>query len=73
MNRVSQQRPAGRADDRKAIGRFWAKAERYNAEKLEAAKAILEDAGKYGGEAAAVVAWARLTLRNAAERKAAAL
>lgn len=71
MNRVSQQRGARRASERKAISAFWAKAEKYNTEKLEAAKAILEDIEKYGGEPAAVVDWARLAILHDAERKAA--
>jgi len=60
-----------RADDRKAISAFWSKAEKHNAEKLEAAKAVLRDIPKYGGEASGVVISARIVLRNAAERKAA--
>jgi len=71
VNRFAQQRYAQRASGRKAISAFWAKAERHRSEQLEAAKAILQDVAKYGGEAAAVVAWARLTIRNDAERKAA--
>lgn len=70
MNHASQ-RHAARASDRKAIGAFWVKAEKHRGEQLEAAKAILQDVAKYGGEASAVVAWARLTIRNDAERKAA--
>ena len=74
MNRFAQQRQAGRAADQKAVAGFWAKADKYNAEKVEAATVILatpDSIKKHGGEGAAVVAWARLTLRNDAERKAA--
>jgi hypothetical protein len=71
MGIPSQQRHAQRATESKAIGAFWVKAEKRNAEKLEAAKVILGDVAKYGGEAAGVVISARIVLRNEAEWMAA--
>ena len=65
------QRNARRAADRKAISAFWDRAEKHRGEQVEAATAIVKDVVRYGGESAAVVAWARLTLRNDAERRAA--
>jgi hypothetical protein len=74
MNRHAQQRNAQRASDQRAISAFWSRAEKHRGEQLIAAKAILEtpaSIAQNGGEGAAVVAWARLTLRNDAERRAA--
>ncbi len=71
MNHFNQQRHAQRANDVKAVSAFWAQADKHNAAKLEAAKVILQDVDKYGGETAGVVISARIVLRNAAERKAA--
>jgi hypothetical protein len=65
---------AARASERKAVSAFWAKADKHSAEKLEAAKAILEtpaSIAQNGGEGSAVVSWARLALVHAAERMAA--
>ena len=70
MNRATQ-RHVQRVSDRKAISAFWAKAEKHSAEKLEAAKAILQDIPKYQGEQSAVVVWARMVVRKAAENEAA--
>ena len=63
-------RHADRGSHLKAVSAFWARVEKYHAEKLTAAKAILEDVAKYQGEQAAVVIWARMTVRKAGERKA---
>jgi hypothetical protein len=71
LTRVAPQRNAQRASDQKAIGAFWSRAEKQRGEQVEAATAITGDVAKYGGEGAAVVAWARLSLRDDAERRAA--
>ena len=71
MNRFTQQRNVQRASERKAISAFWAKVDRYNAEKIAAANVVLADIEKYGGETAGVVLSARIVLRNEAERRAA--
>ena len=56
MNHAAQ-----RADERRAVKGFWAKAERHRGEQLIAARAILETPAtiaKNGGEGSAVVSWA---------------
>jgi hypothetical protein len=60
-----------RAGERKAVAAFWERAERYREQNLEAAKIILGDIGKYGGESAGLIIWARLTMRYEAEQKVA--
>lgn len=62
----NQRRAQQRVATKKAISTFWSRAERGRAE-LKAAEAILEDPGKYQGEQAAVVIWARMTVRRQEE------
>ena len=71
MNRFDQQRNIQRASNQKAISAFWSRSEKHRGEQVEAAGVIVKDVAKYGGEGAAVVAWARLTQRNEVEREAA--
>jgi hypothetical protein len=71
VNSFSQQRHVQRAADSKAIGLFWAKAEKHRKAQIEAASIVLQDIAKFGGETAGVVISARIVLRNEAERRAA--
>jgi len=69
-HRHAQQRNATRSADIRAVSAFWARAERYRGEQLEAAKAILEtpaSIARNGGEASATVVWARMAVRRANE------
>ena len=63
----NQRRARQRVATKKAISTFWSRAERGRAEQLKAAEAILEDPGKYQGEQAAVVIWARTVVRREKE------
>ena len=63
---------AGLATERMAVKTFWDRASKFGGQNLAAARAILEDPEKHGGEGAGLVVWARLTLRHEAERQAAA-
>ena len=63
----NQRHAQERVATNKAISTFWSRAERSRAEQLKAAEAILEDPGKYQGEEAAVVIWARTVVRRQKE------
>jgi hypothetical protein len=57
---------------RREISSFWTRVQRFERENIEASKIILSRAGEFGGEAAGLVRWARLTLRRrGVERRAA--
>jgi hypothetical protein len=63
---------AGLATERQAVKTYWSRGERFADENCSAARIILSDTARHGGEGAALVQWARLALRHEAERQAAA-
>ena len=56
---------------RTEISQFWERAERYVQQNAEAARIILLDADRCGGETAGLVIWARMALARAGGRRAA--
>jgi hypothetical protein len=67
-NPLSARQPQPR---RSEISQFWQRVESYERENVEAARIILSDISRHGGETAGLVIWARLTLAHASERRAA--
>jgi hypothetical protein len=63
---------AARAEERKAIKGFWARAEKFSDENRIAAEIIVSDVERYGGEGSALVQWARRAIQREAEKQAAA-
>ena len=63
---------ADRADERKAVAGFWAKAEGYFEANRVAAEIIVSDVEKHGGEGAGLVQWARRVLQRETDKQAAA-
>jgi hypothetical protein len=55
---------------RREISTFWERVEKFQQQNIEAARIILRNVDRYGGEGAGLVRWARLTLARA-ERQAA--
>jgi hypothetical protein len=56
---------------RKEIRNFWSRQAAFQQQNLAAASVILQDIGRYGGETAGLIIWARLTLARHTERRAA--
>jgi hypothetical protein len=61
-----QQQPS-----RAAVVRYWERVRGFEEGNRRAAKIILANVAKYGGETAGLVIWARMTLRHNGERRAA--
>lgn len=56
---------------KREISTFWDRVERFDRENLQAARIILCDVDRYGGNDSGLVRWARMALARA-ERRAAA-
>ncbi len=60
---------ASRQPGRKAISTFWERVARFERENIEAARIILRDVNRYGGESAGLVIWARMVTRREVNRR----
>jgi hypothetical protein len=69
---IAARRQAGtRAAERKAVRLYWARAERYREQNVEAANIILATPASiefFGGQYSGLVRWSRLTLRRESAR-----
>ena len=61
-----------RAESRKAVAGFWARAEKFSDENSAAARIILADVERHGGEGAGLVLWARRATQRETEKRTAA-
>jgi hypothetical protein len=61
-----------RSEHRLSAASNLAQAERYRQDNLASARIILTDVDGFGGESALAVIWARMTVRNEADRRRAA-
>jgi hypothetical protein len=69
---VNQRRAPRQRTTRKDVSKFWDRVRRFERENIEAAEIILRNVGRYGGEGAGVVLWARLVLSHDVEQRRAA-
>jgi hypothetical protein len=72
-NPILRQRRASRQEKhtKRELSTFWKRVEKFQQGNIEAARIILRDVDRFGGETAGLVRWARRTLARHAERRAA--